>query len=336
MSENKTAFTGPFAQQLEAFIAEKKSLGCRYIEEERLAREFDRLSGQYNCEERLSAELVNEFIKCKPNWQASTQKRHISFIQNFGNYLLNHDIDAFLPGYNSVKKAQTYFKPYIFSHSEIDELFLITDKIRPNCRNSHIFYPVLFRLLYGTGIRISEALNLTIADVDLDKKTIRVVDPKNRKDRILPISDDLTEYCQWYQCKVHSVYHDEELFFRSNRGNGHYYRNNIQVFFRRIIAEMEIPHNGYRGGGPHLHCLRHTFCIHSLAQLLNSGISSGVGLQLLSTYMGHRSLSATARYLQLTAEAFPDLVAITEAAYRDIFPKIEVLKEVRMPYEEED
>lgn len=49
--------------------------------------------------------------------------------------------------------------------------------------------------------------------------------------------------------------------------------------------------------------------------------------------MGHQSLSATAKYLQLTAEAFPDLMAVIEEAYNDIFPKIELIKEVRMPYE---
>ena len=51
--------------------------------------------------------------------------------------------------------------------------------------------------------------------------------------------------------------------------------------------------------------------------------------------MGHQSLSATGRYLQLTAEAFPDLVEKIEEATKDIFPVIAPLEEVRMPYEEE-
>ncbi|MBF0407697.1 MAG: tyrosine-type recombinase/integrase [Candidatus Riflebacteria bacterium] len=333
MPENKPVFMGTLASYLEAFITEKRTLGCRYVEEERLAHEFDKLSLQFDCCEGMSHELVDEFIKFKPNWQATTQKRHISFVQNFGRYLINHDINAFLPGYISVRKAKSCFKPYIFSHSEIDELFMAADKIRPNCRNSHILYPVLFRLLYGTGIRISEALNLTIADVDLNKKTIHVTNPKNKKDRVLPVSDSLAEYCCWYQTKIHSIYHNNDQFFKSNRGNGHYCRNNIQVYFSNIVANMNLPSNGYKGGGPHLHCLRHTFCVHSLEQMLKADVTHGVALQLLSAYMGHQSLSATAKYLQLTAEAFPDLLAVIEDAYHDIFPKIEMIKEVRMPYE---
>jgi site-specific recombinase XerD len=333
MSENKSVFVGTLASYLEAFITEKRNLGCKYIEEERLAHEFDKLSFQFDCNEGMSHELVDEFIKFKPNWQATTQKRHISFIQNFGRYLINHDINAFLPGYLSARKAKSCFKPYIFSHSEIDELLMTVDKIRPNCRNSHILYPVLFRLLYGTGIRISEALNLTMADVNLNQKTIHIINPKNHKDRVLPICDSLAEYCWWYQTKVHSIYHNNDPFFMSNRGNGHYYRNNIQVYFSSIVAKMNLPTNGYKGGGPHLHCLRHTFCIHSLEQMLRSNVSHGVALQLLSAYMGHQSLSATAKYLQLTAEAFPDLMTVIEDAYHDIFPKVENIGEVRMSYE---
>lgn len=333
MSEINSIFTGAFASYLEAFITEKRTLECRYVEEERLAHEFDKMSLQYDCSEGMTNELVDEFIKCKPNWQATTQKRHVSFVQNFGRYLINHDINAFLPGYVSVRKAETCFKPYIFSHSEINGLFMATDKIHPNCRNSHILYPVLFRMLYGTGVRISEALNLTMADVNLDKKTIRVINPKNHKDRVLPISDSLREYCWWYQSLIHPVYHNNDLFFKSNRGDGHYYRNNVQVYFSTIVAGMNLPTKGYKGGGPHLHCLRHTFCVHSLEQMLKDGIPHGVALQMLSAYMGHQSLSATAKYLQLTAEAFPDLLAVIEDAYRDIFPKNEVMKKVRMPYE---
>lgn len=77
-----------------------------------------------------------------------------------------------------MRNMQPEFKPYIFSHTEMDQFFAMADNIRPNCRNSHIFYPVLFRMLYGTGIRISEALSLTMDDVDLKEQVLRVINPK--------------------------------------------------------------------------------------------------------------------------------------------------------------
>lgn len=334
MSESK-AYRGPFAKHLQDFIEEKRTMGCQYKEEERLAHTFDQTSLKFNCSEGITAELAYAFTEYQPNWQATTQKRRISFIQNFGEYLLRHDISAFRPGYTALRNMQPDFKPYIFSHAEIGQLFFRADRIHPNCRNSHIFYPVLFRTLYGTGMRISEALALTMGDVDLEGQTLHIINPKSHKDRLLPISDSITEYCRWYQKKVHPVYHKDDLFFMSNRGNGSYSRNNIQVFFSRMIADADIPTRGYKGGGPHLHCLRHTFCVHSLEKMIRDRIPHGVALSLLCSYMGHQSLSATGRYLQLTAEAFPDLVEKIEEATKDIFPVIAPLEEVRMPYEEE-
>lgn len=334
MSGNKV-YQGPYAEHLRAFIEEKRLLGCRYLEEERLSFTFDQLSLKFDCSEGFSADLAHAFTEYQPNWQATTQKRRISFIQNFGEYLLRHDISVFRPGYTVMRKMQPEFKPYIFSHSEIEQLFSMSDTIHPNCRNSHVFYPVLFRVLYGTGMRISEALALTMEDVDLREQTLRIVNPKNRKDRLLPISDSIAEYCRWYQRKTHPVYHKDDLFFMSNRGTGRYSRNNVQVFFSTMIAKADIPTHGYKGGGPHLHCLRHTFCVHSLEKMIRDGIPHGVALQLLCSYMGHQSLSATGRYLQLTAEAFPDLMEKIEKATKDIFPVIAPLEEVRMPYEEE-
>lgn len=334
MSEDKV-YQGPFARQLQAFIEEKRSLGCRYKEEERLSFTFDQLSLKFNCSEGLTAELAHAFTEYQPNWQATTQKRRISFIQNFGEYLLRHDISAFRSGYTAMRNMQAEFKPYIFSRTEIDQLLSRADSIHPNCRNSHIFYPVLFRVLYGTGMRISEALTLTMEDVDLRKQTLRIVNPKNHKDRLLPISDSIAEYCKWYQRNIHPVYHKKDLFFMSNRDTGRYSRNNIQIFFSRMIADIGISTRGYKGGGPHLHCLRHTFCVHSLEKMIRDGIPHGIALQLLCSYMGHQSLSATGRYLRLTAEAFPDLVEKIEEATKDIFPVITPLEEVRMPYEEE-
>lgn len=335
MSEKLLKYHGVFADRLQKFIDEKRLLGCRYMEEERLAHKFDDMSTGYDCRDGLSPELVNAFIEYQPNWQATTQKRRISFLQNFGSYLINHDVQAFLPGYDALRKATVNFIPYIFSHEEMNQLFHLSDQIHPNYRQSHIFYPVLFRVLYGTGMRISEALRLTMADVDLEAKIILVVDPKNHKDRQLPISDSLAEYCSWYCSKIHSVYHGDDLFFLSNRGDGHYSRNNIQVYFNTLVCRMGIPYHGYKGDGPHLHCLRHTFCVHSLEKMLRDKVPHGVSLPLLSAYMGHRSLSATGRYLQLTAESFPDLIEQIENIYGEIFPVFEPAKEVRMPYEDD-
>ena len=62
-----------------------------------------------------------------------------------------------------------------------------------------IILPVLIRLLYGTGLRISEALSLLNKDVNLDDNYLVVTDAKNGKERMIPISDSLSEVCKDYQ-----------------------------------------------------------------------------------------------------------------------------------------
>lgn len=58
----------------------------------------------------MSDEIEKTMRKYQPNWQAATQKRRKSFLQNFVRYLLNHDVQAFLPGYDALRTAKVNFK----------------------------------------------------------------------------------------------------------------------------------------------------------------------------------------------------------------------------------
>ena len=327
-------FKGPFQTELAAYISEKRRLGCKYVAEEEIACAFDVLSTDYDCSNGVPKALVDEFTRLKPNWKETTQKKRISFMLNFSRYLINHDINSALPDKAALHSVQESFKPYIFTHEQISHIFEMADQICPSHKKSHIFYPVFLRLLYCTGLRDGEALNLTMQDVDLDAMKISVKDTKNRHDRVLPIDASLVKYLKWYKEQIHGVYHDEDLFFLTNN-HKHYHTGNCNVFFVSLIKRMNIPYRGYKNRSASIHSLRHTFCVHSLEKMLHDDIPNGVALKLLSCYMGHQSLSATGRYLQLTAEAFPDLTQKIESMYGDVFPKVEFLpEEVKMPYEE--
>lgn len=329
-------YIGPFAIQLKEYIAEKRRLGCKYSAEEVIAHKFDEFCMDYDCTNGISRQMADDFTKLQPNWKITTQKRRISFMMNFGRYLINHDMEAALPNKACLHSAYESFKPYIFTHEQIQQIFDLADEIRPNYRNSHIFYPVLFRILYCTGIRLGEALSMTMADVDLEDLTITIRNPKNHRDRKLPIGESLKRYLEWYIEAVHPVYHEEDLFFMT-RSNGAYHGGNCNAFFVSLIKRMGIPYGGYKNRGPSIHCLRHTFCVHSLNKMLSEGIPNGVALKLLSCYMGHMSLSATGRYLQLTAEVFPALTKRIESMYGDVFPELGGLgKEVLADHEDDN
>ena len=143
------AFTGPLAAHFYGIVEERHRMGFKFGEEERLLHELDRMSVEFDCQEGLPEELVRKFMEQKPNWHQGTQEHHVQAIRIFALYLLRHDIPAFLVDYTSVTDLHEDYKPYIFTHEEINRIFEHADHIRANGQQSHVFYPVLFRVRYA-------------------------------------------------------------------------------------------------------------------------------------------------------------------------------------------
>lgn len=78
-----------------------------------------------------------------------------------------------------------------------------------------------------------------------------------------------------------------------------------------------------RGKGPRLHDVRHTFAVHSLQAAVEAGTDPNAFLPLLCAYLGHRRLSATERYLRLTAEAYPSVIKAMDGIMDKIIPEVE-------------
>ncbi len=177
-----------------------------------------------------------------------------------------------------------------------------------NSYNSNEVYPILFRILYGCGLRISEALNLKIKNVDTITGKIYIDVAKYDKQRVVMMSESLKEICHQYKMKYLSLKDNNTTFFQHKDGS---IRSSCQVnnFFKQILWRAQIPYFG-RGKGPYLHNLRHTFACHSFYQMHSNGIDMGVGISLLSTYLGHESIQATERYLTLAQALFPKLTII--------------------------
>jgi integrase len=95
----------------------------------------------------------------------------------------------------------------------------------------------------------------------------------------------------------------------------------IYEIFRTIVYRAGLPHGG-RSKGPRLHDLRHTFCVNSLVKLADESLDLYNSMPVLMTYMGHKSLSATNRYVRITEEMYPNLIHKIDEAYKYIFPEI--------------
>ena len=199
--------------------------------------------------------------------------------------------------------------------------FAACDTIEINeVSNLKFVLPVVFRVIYGCGLRANEALSLKCADAHLDEKYIIIREPKNGRDRMLPVSESLANICISYK-KQYLNKHTKEDYFFSQRNMRKYTVNNLYKYFRKILWKASISHGG-RGIGPRVHDLRHSFSVHSLESMSRSGLDLYYSLPILSNYLGHQSLEATDKYVRLTAEMYPELMKEVDNLCAYVFPEV--------------
>jgi site-specific recombinase XerD len=185
--------------------------------------------------------------------------------------------------------------------------------------------PAVLRLLYSTGLRVSEALSIKNADIKFDKRHILIRKTKNGSERIVPINDGLCEVLQQYanyrdKIPVRHVSSPNSFFFIKSDGM---YCNAQSVYkwFRLLLAECSIPYVGNHHG-PRVHDLRHTFAVHALVQMAHNGMDLYSSLPIISACLGHKSLTATEKYVRLTSEMYPELVDQCSPVNAFVYPKI--------------
>ncbi len=247
----------------------------------------------------------------------------ISTVKGFSLYLQLIGFNSYVP---KLPKLRSIYTPYIFTEDEMVRIFKECDRLRVSKnfpRSVKNMIPTLIRVLYGTGIRISEAMNLTHANVNLEEGYMHITECKNNQDRIVPLSISVRDVCKEYCLYKHRIGLSAEPhtpFFTSDKGEKGSSRS-IYRIFRMILYRAGIPHGG-RGKGPRLHDLRHTFCVNSLIKLSEEGLDLYYSLPILMTYVGHSSINATNRYVRMTKELYPKILSRIDATYQSIFPNL--------------
>ena len=323
ISLNEIRFTGVYAKLCSDFIGFKKSLGYDFRRQSQLLQNFDNFSKEYGIQDdphTLPEELVCAWIRRKPNERAGNQGRRIICMRHFAQFLNKSGFKAYV--HPQIRfKEQLYYEPYIFRQSEIEELFYAADHIgkRQSCPLYHLNTPVILRLLYGCGLRVSEVTALTVDDVDLNNRILIIRNAKLGKDRLVPMSASLVEVCRQYSTEVFYNPKGTEYFFKSV-DNGRMSLTSVYSRFRSVLLKAGIAHGG-RGKGPRLHDLRHTFAVHCLSNWANTGKDVRALLPVLSSYLGHNSVTMTEKYLRLTPEMFSQITELVKNTFGNIMPQ---------------
>jgi integrase len=196
--------------------------------------------------------------------------------------------------------------PHIYTEAEIAALLEAAAHLQPTTGLRPVTYSTLFGLLASTGLRISEALALAPIDVDLMGASLTVRETKFRKSRLVPLHPTavvaLSEYVQARRRRVRDRCLD--TFLVSDRGTPLDDRT-VHYTFAKIRARLGwIGRGGYTW--PRIHDLRHTFLCRALVQSYQQHQSVDHVIDLLSTYVGHASVSDTYWYVT----AIPELLAL--------------------------
>jgi integrase/recombinase XerD len=314
-------YTSILADAIQGFIGEREALGYRYRKQAACLKRFDTLCVEVgHGEVALSRELAMRWADKKPWESDDAQRRRIRLVRRLATYMVRAGYEAYIyPDHLGVQRSDIY-QPYLFSEAELARFFARVDRCVPLRRSPHRHrvFPLLYRMLYGCGLRVSEALNLTARDVNTGEGTLTIRNAKFHKDRLVPLHPSLVERCRVYKEEMHPVGQPEDIFFPSPPG-GRYSEGTIYAYFRRFLWEAGISHGG-RGKGPRVHDLRHVFAVHCLKRWVRSGVDLTVALPYLSVYLGHAGLKGSQRYLRLTAELYPDIVRTMDERFGHILP----------------
>ncbi len=324
---NSKSFWSVFAPHIRDFISLKRSLGYKYQVEERILYTFDRfILDQGHTNPGLTKEISDKWADGRHNEAELTIYGKIKVVKQLAEHLRDQGIKTFVP--QLPKYPGNTFISYIYSHEEINAMFRACDSLRMKCRNVYsclLIMPCLLRLLYGTGIRINEALSLKNKDVNINGRFLTLKDTKNGKDRLIPMSSSLTVVFKDYlkqrnKLPLNGLKRENGPFFVSLNG-GECTQGAVHRWFRKVLVLAGIPFTGNRKG-PRIHDIRHTFACHSFLKLSDEGVDLYCSWPYLSTYLGHQSLESTEQYIRLTTQMYPELLKDTDGLYVDVLPDI--------------
>jgi len=319
--EKQFVFTGPFKDYCPQYVGYKRDLGFNFGESSLyLLRHMDDFFKRYNLSSPdLKKIMVEDYVTHRDRESYKTQHMRMSLIRQFALFMNRIGFDFYVYPDELVPIAKT-FTPYIFTHDEIERIMDVVDHLpnMPQSKYYHLVYPMLFRMLYGCGLRINEALSLKKSDVDLVNGILKITIAKSGT-RLLPMSWSLTDYCRRYTENMGFDMFSEGYFYPS-RDAGKYHRTPVYVKFKQFMKLAGIFPEG--SVGPRVHDIRHSYAVHALEKMINDGQDVYCTLPILSTYLGHRGIESTEKYLRLTKEAYGSIIDSIAPLYTDVFPEV--------------
>lgn len=288
------------AQAVAAYVASKQSLGMRFTTEARTLKSFCRSIGDVDIDQ-IEAKRVRAYLDGNGpvTW---FWHRKLCALRGFYRFAVARGYVSGSPLPTTVPQLPPTFVPYIYSRDEVRRLIEAT-ATREHRNLSALTCRTLLLLLYATGLRISEALGLDMADVDFEVGLLRIRESKFYKTRLVPMGPDLLTVLATYaaQRNKHPPATPDAPFLLTRRGKRPS-RATAEDVFKRLREVAQVRRDDGCRYQPRLHDFRHSFAVTCLIRWYRDGADVQRLLPQLATYLGHVHIAGTQRYLSMTPE----------------------------------
>jgi site-specific recombinase XerD len=291
---------------IEQYILWRKAHGAKFTTGANLLRHFLRYAdGDATCDVVTTTQVLAFLTGKGPLARHRENKYYV--LAGLWRHALSRGHSTRSPLPNSEPKSPPRTPPYIYSRDELRRILdpaTVASSRRGAVQLDTVTFRTLLLLLYGAGLRFSEATGLTMADVDLAEAVLTIRATKFYKSRLVPIGPQLaTVLANYMPQRRHGVLpQGETSFLLANRDGTRLASSTVQAAFDALRRIAGV--HGMEGGRqiPRLHDLRHSFAVHSLTAWYRQGADVQRLLPVLSTYLGHSDLEGTKVYLSMTPE----------------------------------
>jgi integrase len=318
-------FSSVFVPHINQFMGAKETMGFGLTKFRIVFKEFDLFFiAKMVAESIITKQLIAEWRATRVNDSNRTLYDKYSIISQFAKYMNHIGYPCYIP--RLPKRNFEDFIPYVFTDKQIRDIFQASESMIMSQRNmgSKLFaMPALLRILYGAGLRVSEAISLRNNNIDFERSRMIIKKTNNQQQRLIPINTSMENVLRQYQevrnrLPLQNTNAPESFFFISP--SGHPLNNgNVYFWFKKILKECGIPHVG-KNRGPRVHDLRYTCAVHSLREQVKVRADIYCVLPILSVFLGHRTLVGTERYVRLTQEIFPNIIKMEQSVSSFVFP----------------
>lgn len=240
-------------------------------------------------------EDLEKYLKYIKNLESTTVAHKITSIKSYFNYNIKRGIVSVNPADKVSRPKLTKHLPEYLTEEEVGKLLDVEVKSPYDYRNKTIL-----ELLYSSGIRISELVNIKTPNYDSEECLIRIMG-KGSKERIVPLGDYavniMNDYMNNYRPLINKKHTD--YVFINNRGD-----KISRQFIFKVIKKEALKKGIKKDISPHT--LRHTFATHLL--------KNGADLRIIQELLGHENISTTQIYTHVTNNKL-------KSDYETYFPK---------------